>query len=81
MQMTDDAFSRFHPAVNFAFFTLALLSAMLFTDCAHIAGSAVAAAAYLLILYRRRGLRTLFTLQNWLQWLAVTVQIVRALMK
>lgn len=60
--MTEDAFSHFHPAVNFVFFTLALLSAMLFTDCAHIAGSAVAAAAYLLILYRRRGLRTLFTL-------------------
>lgn len=62
MQMTNDAFSRFHPAVNFAFFTIALLTAMIFTDPAHIAGSAAAAAAYFLILYRRRGLRTLFTL-------------------
>ena len=62
MQMTNDAFSRFHPAVNFAFFAIALLSAMIFTDPVHIAGSAVAATAYSLILYRRRGLRRLLPL-------------------
>ena len=54
MQMTNDAFSRFHPAVNFAFFAIALLSAMIFTDPVRIALTAAAAAAYFLILYRRR---------------------------
>ena len=60
--MTNDAFSRFHAAVNFGFFALALLSSIIFTDSAHIVLSAAAASAYFLILYRQRGLRTLLKL-------------------
>ena len=57
--MTTDAFSKFHPAVNFAFFVIAILSGVMFQHPVYLAVSLVGAGAYYMLLNGRKGLKML----------------------
>ena len=57
--MTNDAFSKFHPAVNFAFFIAAIVLGVVFQHPAYLAASLVGAGAYYMLLNGRKGLKML----------------------
>ncbi|MBR5731271.1 MAG: energy-coupling factor transporter transmembrane protein EcfT [Firmicutes bacterium] len=57
--MTNDAFSKFHPAVNFAFFIAAILLGVVFQHPAYLAASLIGAGAYYMFLNGRKGLKML----------------------
>ena len=57
--MTTDAFSKFHPAVNFAFFIVAIVFGVLFQHPAYLAAALIGAGTYYLLLNGRKGLKML----------------------
>jgi len=57
--MTNDAFSKFHPAVNFAFFVIAILFGVMLQHPAYLAVSLLGAGTYYMLLNGRRGLKML----------------------
>lgn len=58
--MTNDAFSKFHPAVNFAFFIGAIAFGVVFQHPAYLVAALIGAGAYYLLLNGRKGLKMLF---------------------
>ena len=55
----DDMFSKYHPATNLIFFAGAIILGMCFTHPAFLCVSVFASALYYLLLFGRKGLRTL----------------------
>lgn len=57
--MKCDAFSRYHPAVNFLYFVLAIGFGVVFQHPAYMTAATVGSAAYYLLLKGRKGIKTL----------------------
>ena len=57
--MKRDAFSRYHPAVNFLYFVLAIGFGVVFQHPAYMTAATVGSAAYYLLLKGRKGIKTL----------------------
>lgn len=57
--MRSDAFSKRHPAVNFAFFLGAICAAVIIQHPAYLAVGIVSGSCYYLLLHRRKGLRNI----------------------
>ena len=62
MTMRSDAFSKRHPAVNFAFFLGAICSAVIIQHPAYLAVGIVSGSCYYLLLHRRKGLRNILSM-------------------
>lgn len=60
--MRSDAFSKRHPAVNFAFFLGAICSAVIIQHPAYLAVGIVSGSCYYLLLHRRKGLRNILSM-------------------
>ena len=60
--MNNDAFSKFHPAVNFAFFVIAIVFGVVFQHPAYLAAALVGAGTYYLLLNGRKGARMLLVM-------------------
>lgn len=60
--MTDDAFSKRHPAVNFLFFAGAIVCAMLIGHPAYLLAGLLSGGIYYLLLHGARGAKTLLGL-------------------
>ena len=60
--MKQDAFSRYHPAVNFLYFVLAIGFGVVFQHPAYMTAATLGAAVYYLLLKGRKGLKTLVLL-------------------
>ncbi len=57
--MENDAFSKYHPAVNFAFFVIAIVFGVVFQHPAYLAAALIGAGMYYLLLNGRRGAKML----------------------
>ena len=55
--MRDDAFSKRHPAVNFAFFIGAIICAVVIQHPAYLSAGMLCGGAYYLLLHGRRGVK------------------------
>lgn len=60
--MRSDAFSKRHPAVNFAFFLGAICAAVIIQHPAYLAVGIVSGSCYYLLLHRRKGLRNILSM-------------------
>ena len=60
--MRSDAFSKRHPAVNFAFFLGAICAAVVIQHPAYLAVGIVSGSCYYLLLHRRKGLRNILSM-------------------
>ena len=60
--MKQDAFSRYHPVVNFLYFVLAIGFGVVFQHPAYMSVAVLGAAVYYLLLKGRKGLKTLLLL-------------------
>lgn len=60
--MKQDAFSRYHPAVNFLYFVLAIGFGVVFQHPAYMTAASFGSAAYYLLLKGRRGIKTILLL-------------------
>ena len=60
--MRSDAFSKRHPAVNFAFFLGAICSAVIIQHPAYLAVGIISGSCYYLLLHGRKGLRNIFSM-------------------
>ena len=60
--MKQDAFSRYHPAVNFIYFVLAISFGVVFQHPAYMAVAVSGATLYYLLLKGRKGIQTLLLL-------------------
>ena len=60
--MKQDAFSRYHPAVNFLYFVLAIGFGVVFQHPAYMIAALVGSAVYYLLLKGRKGSKTLLLL-------------------
>ena len=60
--MRSDAFSKRHPAVNFAFFLGAICSAVIIQHPAYLAVGIISGSCYYLLLHRRKGLRNILSM-------------------
>lgn len=60
--MKQDAFSRYHPAVNFLYFVLAIGFGVVFQHPAYMAAATLGSAAYYLLLKGRKGIKTILLL-------------------
>lgn len=60
--MTNDAFSKCHPAVNFLFFAAVMVFTVIFLHPAYLLAGAVGAAAYYLLLRGKKALKTMLWL-------------------
>ena len=60
--MSSDAFSKRHPAVNFAFFLGAICAAVVIQHPAYLAVGIVSGSCYYLLLHRRKGLRNILSM-------------------
>lgn len=59
MTQEHDAFSRFHPAVNFIFFSLALVFGMIFLHPAYISAAILGSSLYYLSIQKFKGIKTI----------------------
>ena len=57
-----DAFSKYHPAVNFLFFAAAIIAAVLIQHPAYLLAGIISGALYYLLLSGRKGRKMLFAL-------------------
>ena len=69
--MTTDAFSKFHPAVNFAFFIAAIVFGVVFQHPAYHAAALIGAGTYYLLLNGRKGLKMLLWILPLFVFIAV----------
>ena len=60
--MHSDAFSKRHPAVDFAFFLGAICSAVIIQHPAYLAVGIISGICYYLLLHRRKGLRNILSM-------------------
>ena len=60
--MRSDAFSKRHPAVNFAFFLGAICAAVIIQHPAYLAVGIISGSCYYLLLHRRKGLRNILSM-------------------
>ena len=60
--MRSDAFSKRHPAVNFAFFLGAICSAVIIQHPAYLAVGIISGSCYYLLLHERKGLRNILSM-------------------
>ena len=60
--MRSDAFSKCHPAVNFAFFLGAICAAVIIQHPAYLAVGIISGICYYLLLHRRKGLRNILSM-------------------
>lgn len=60
--MRSDAFSKRHPAVNFAFFLGAICAAVVIQHPAYLAVGIVSGSCYYLLLHGRKGLRNILSM-------------------
>ena len=60
--MRSDAFSKRHPAVNFAFFLGAICAAVIIQHPAYLAVGIISGICYYLLLHRRKGLRNILSM-------------------
>ena len=60
--MRSDAFSKRHPAVNFAFFLGAICAAVIIQHPAYLAVGIVSGSCYYLLLHKRKGLRNILSM-------------------
>lgn len=60
--MRSDAFSKCHPAVNFAFFLGAICAAVIIQHPAYLAVGIISGSCYYLLLHRRKGLRNILSM-------------------
>ena len=60
--MKQDAFSRYHPAVNFLYFVLAIGFGVVFQHPTYMAAATLGSAAYYLLLKGRKGIKTILLL-------------------
>ena len=60
--MHSDAFSKRHPAVNFAFFLGAICAAVIIQHPAYLAVGIVSGSCYYLLLHKRKGLRNILSI-------------------
>ena len=60
--MKQDAFSRYHPAVNFIYFVLAIGFGVVFQHPAYMTAAVLGAAIYYLLLKGRKGIKMLLLL-------------------
>ena len=60
--MKQDAFSRYHPAVNFLYFVLAIGFGVVFQHPAYMAAATLGSTAYYLLLKGRKGVKTILLL-------------------
>lgn len=60
--MRSDAFSKRHPAVNFAFFLGAICSAVIIQHPAYLAVGIISGSCYYLLLHGRKGLRNILSM-------------------
>lgn len=60
--MHSDAFSKRHPAVNFAFFLGAICAAVIIQHPAYLAVGIVSGSCYYLLLHKRKGLRNILSM-------------------
>ena len=60
--MRSDAFSKCHPAVNFAFFLGAICAAVIIQHPAYLAVGIISGSCYYLLLHERKGLRNILSM-------------------
>lgn len=60
--MRSDAFSKCHPAVNFAFFLGAICAAVIIQHPAYLAVGIISGSCYYLLLHGRKGLRNILSM-------------------